>query len=165
MTERRPRSDDASAGRTTVERSTAESSTADPPGAESPTADRSDAGSPTADRSTADRPSNSDPWDRRLRFAVGLFLVGILADVATTYAAIAFGPFVEGSPVGRALIDRYGLVRGMIATKLAGMVLIALPVAIAKRNRTVVLTVMFGGVGALSLLAAVHNLVRILGAM
>ncbi|QHS18251.1 hypothetical protein GWK26_01895 [haloarchaeon 3A1-DGR] len=94
-----------------------------------------------------------------------MFLVGILADVATTYAAIAFGPFVEGSPVGRALIDRYGLVRGMIATKLAGMVLIALPVAIAKRNRTVVLTVMFGGVGALSLLAAVHNLVRILGAM
>jgi hypothetical protein len=85
--------------------------------------------------------------------------------VATTYVAITFGPFVEGSPVGRLLIDRYGLVRGMLATKLAGMVLIAIPVAIAKRNRTVVLAVMFGGVGAISLLAAVHNLVRILGVM
>lgn len=102
-------------------------------------------------------------WRRRLRVALVVFLIGVAADVATTYVAITFGPFVEGSPVGRVLIDRYGLVRGMIATKVAGMVLIAIPVAIAKRNRTVVVTVMFGGVGAISLLAAVHNLVRILG--
>ncbi|WP_280537968.1 hypothetical protein [Halopenitus sp. POP-27] len=114
-------------------------------------------------RPRTDEPDADDRWGRRLRVAVLVFLVGVSADIVTTYVAITFGPFVEGSPVGRVLIDRYGLVRGMIATKVAGMVLIAIPVAIAKRNRTVVVAVMFGGVGAISLLAAVHNLVRILG--
>ncbi|MFA9517099.1 hypothetical protein ACERIT_07775 [Halopenitus sp. H-Gu1] len=102
--------------------------------------------------------------DRRLVAGLGLFVVGVVADVATTYVAIAFGPFVEGSPIGRHFIDRYGLVRGMLATKLAGMVLIAIPVAIADRDRNVVLAVMFGGVGVLSCLAAGYNLIRIAGA-
>jgi hypothetical protein len=102
--------------------------------------------------------------DRRLGIGLVLFVLGVTADVATTYVAIAHGPFVEGSPIGGRLIDRYGLVRGMIATKLAGMVLIAIPAVVADRDRDVVLAVMFGGVGVLSCLAAGYNLVRIAGA-
>lgn len=102
--------------------------------------------------------------DRRLAIGLVLFVLGVAADVVTTYVAIAFGPFVERSPVGGFFIGRYGLVRGMIATKLAGMILIAIPAAIAERDRDVVLAVMFGGVGLLSCFAAGHNLVRIVGA-
>jgi len=93
-----------------------------------------------------------------------LFLVGVAADIGTTYVAVAHGPFVEGSPVGGYFIDRWGLFRGMLLTKAVGMAVIALPVVVARRDRLQVVAVMLGGVGVLSLLAAAHNLARLAGA-
>ena len=100
---------------------------------------------------------------RRLAVAVVVFLAGILADAASTYVAVSSGRFVEGSPVGRYFIRRYGLVAGMVATKLVGMVVIAIPVAVARRDRLTVLVVMLGGVGLLSFGAALRNVLLFAG--
>lgn len=100
---------------------------------------------------------------RRLAVAIAVFVVGVLADAASTYVAVSTGRFVEGSPVGRYFVARYGLVSGMALTKLAGMVVIAVPVAIARRDRNLVLTLMLFGVGLLSLFAAARNLLLVAG--
>lgn len=94
---------------------------------------------------------------RLLPLAVVVFLVGTGADVASTYLAVSSGRFVEGSPVGGALISRYGLVEGMLLTKLVGMVVVGFPVAVAGGNRRLVAAAMLGGVGILSLCAAAYN--------
>jgi len=99
----------------------------------------------------------------RLAAAVALLLVGIAADVGSTYVAIAGGNYVEGSPVGRALIARFGLVPGMLLTKAAGMVVIGIPVAVAGGTRRLVATVMCAGVGIVSLGAAARNLFLFVG--
>lgn len=99
---------------------------------------------------------------RLLPLAVALCLVGVTADVASTYVAITSGQFVEGSPVGRALISRYGLVPGMVLTKLVGMVVVGIPVAVAGEDRRVVAAAMLSAVGTLSLLAAAYNVVTYL---
>ena len=99
----------------------------------------------------------------RLAVAVGLLVVGIVADVGSTYVAIAGGEYVEGSPVGSALITRLGPTRGMLATKAVGMVVIGVPVALAGGSRRLVATVMCGCVGLLSLAAAARNLLLVAG--
>ncbi len=99
----------------------------------------------------------------RLVAAVVLLLVGIVADVGSTYVAIAGGEYVEGSPIGRALITRFGLVSGMLLTKATGMVVIGIPVAFAGGTRRLVATLMCAGIGALSLLTAVRNLLLLAG--
>ena len=91
---------------------------------------------------------------RRLAVALALLLVGIVADVWSTYLAISTGDFVEGSPVGRAFITWLGPLRGMLATKALGMAVIGVPIAIAGGSRRLVATLMCAGVGAISLLAA-----------
>ncbi|MBP1922766.1 hypothetical protein J2751_001780 [Halorubrum alkaliphilum] len=95
--------------------------------------------------------------------AVVLLVVGIVADVWSTHLAITSGEFVEGSPVGRALISRLGPIRGMLATKALGMVVIGVPVAVAGGSRRLVATLMCGGVGLLSLAAAARNLLLVAG--
>jgi hypothetical protein len=100
---------------------------------------------------------------RRLVAAVTLLLVGTVADVWSTYLAISTGEFVEGSPVGRALITLLGPLRGMLLTKLLGMVVIGVPVAVAGGSRRLVATVMCGGVGTISLVAAGRNLLLVAG--
>ena len=100
---------------------------------------------------------------RRLVAAVALLFVGTVADVWSTYLAISTGDFVEGSPVGRTLITLLGPLRGMILTKLIGMVVIGVPVAIAGGSRRLVAMVMCGGVGTISLLAAGRNLLLVAG--
>jgi hypothetical protein len=99
----------------------------------------------------------------RLVAAAVLLAVGITADMCTTYAALAGGEYVEGSPIGRALIGRYGLVPGMLLTKAAGMVVIGIPVAVAGGTRRLVATVMCAGVGLLSLAIAARNLLLVVG--
>jgi len=99
----------------------------------------------------------------RLAAAVALLLVGIAADVGSTYAAIGGGDYVEGSPVGGLLIDRFGLVSGMLLTKAAGMVVIGIPVAVAGGTRRLVATVMCAGAGVVSLGAAARNLLLMAG--
>ena len=99
----------------------------------------------------------------RLAAAVALLAAGITADVCSTYAAISGGTYVEGSPVGSALIGRYGLVPGMLLTKGVGMVVIGIPVVVAGGTRRLVATVMFAGVGLLSLGAAVRNALLLVG--
>ena len=99
----------------------------------------------------------------RLAVAVALLAVGIVADVGSTYVAIAGGEYVEGSPVGSALIGRFGLVPGMLLTKAAGMVVIGVPVAVAGGTRRLVATVMCAGVGILSLGAATRNILLMAG--
>ncbi|WP_435073456.1 hypothetical protein [Halorubrum sp. HHNYT27] len=93
----------------------------------------------------------------RLAAALLLLAVGVVADVTSTYVAVGSGEFVEGSPVGGAFIDAYGLVPGMLLTKAAGMVVIGIPVAVAGGTRRLVATVMCAGVGLLSLAIAARN--------
>lgn len=99
----------------------------------------------------------------RLAAAVGLFLVGAVADIASTYLALSGGQYVEGSPVGAAFIAAFGLVPGMLLTKAAGMVLIGIPVAVAGGTRRLVATLMCAGVGVLSLGTAVRNVLFVTG--
>lgn len=99
----------------------------------------------------------------RLALAAVLLVVGTLADVGSTYLAITTGEYVEGSPVGGALITLFGPLRGMVITKAVGMVLIGVPVAIAGGSRRLVATLMCGGVGLLSILAAARNLLMLAG--
>lgn len=99
----------------------------------------------------------------RLALAVCLLFVGAAADVGTTYLALSGTEYVEGSPVGRLFISRFGLLRGMLLTKVAGMALIGLPVAIAGGTRRLVATVMCAGVGALSLAVAARNVLLVVG--
>jgi hypothetical protein len=99
----------------------------------------------------------------RLALAACLLVVGAAADVGTTYVALAGTEYVEGSPVGRLFIARYGLLRGMLLTKLAGMAVIGLPVAVAGGTRRRVATLMCAGVGALSLAVAVRNVLVVVG--
>ncbi|MES3160829.1 MAG: hypothetical protein PPP55_04565 [Halorubrum sp.] len=95
--------------------------------------------------------------------AVVLLVVGTVADVWSTHLAITSGEFVEGSPVGRALITWLGPIRGMLATKALGMIVIGIPVAVAGGSRRLVATVMCGVVGILSCLAAGRNLLLVTG--
>ncbi len=99
----------------------------------------------------------------RLAAALALFAVGVAADVASTYVAIGGGQYVEGSPVGAALIAAFGLVPGMLLTKAAGMVVIGIPVAVAGGTRRLVATLMCAGVGLLSLATAARNVLLLLG--
>lgn len=99
----------------------------------------------------------------RLALAVCLLLVGIAADVGTTYVALSGSEYVEGSPVGRLFISRFGLLGGMLLTKAVGMAVIGLPVAVAGGTRRFVATLMCGGVGALSLAVAARNLLFVAG--
>lgn len=97
----------------------------------------------------------------RLAAAVSLLVVGIAADVGSTYVAIAGGNYVEGSPIGSVLIGRFGLVPGMLLTKAAGMVVIGIPVVVAGGTRRLVAAVMCAGVGLISLGAAARNLLLV----
>ena len=99
----------------------------------------------------------------RLALAVCLLLVGIAADVGTTYVALSGSEYVEGSPVGRLFISRFGLLGGMLLTKVVGMAVIGLPVAVAGGTRRFVATLMCAGVGALSLAVAARNLLFVAG--
>ncbi len=99
----------------------------------------------------------------RLGVAIALFVMGVLADVVSTYVAITSAGFVEGSPVGRAFISRYGPLPGMLLTKAVGMIVIGVPVALAGGTRRLVATAMFGGVGLLSFAAAVRNVLLVVG--
>lgn len=99
----------------------------------------------------------------RFALATVLLAIGIAADVGSTYVAIAGGEYVEGSPVGSALIGRFGLVPGMLLTKAAGMVVIGIPVAVAGGTRRLVATVMCAGVGIISLGAATRNVLLLAG--
>ena len=99
----------------------------------------------------------------RLALATVLLAIGIAADVGSTYVAIAGGEYVEGSPVGSALIRRFGLVPGMLLTKAAGMVVIGIPVAVAGGTRRLVATIMCAGVGIISLGAATRNVLLLAG--
>lgn len=99
----------------------------------------------------------------RLAAAFALLAAGVAADVASTYVAIDGGQYVEGSPVGGAFIAAFGLVPGMLLTKAAGMVVIGVPVAVAGGTRRLVATLMFAGVGLLSLATAARNLLLFLG--
>ena len=99
----------------------------------------------------------------RFAVAVGRLAVGFAADVGSTYIAIAGGDYVEGSPVGRVLIGRFGLVPGMLLTKAVGMIVIGIPIAVAGGTRRLVATVMCAGVGVVSLGAAVRNLLLFAG--
>ncbi|WP_049982910.1 hypothetical protein [Halorubrum sp. BV1] len=99
----------------------------------------------------------------RLALAAVLLVVGTVADVGSTHLAITTGEYVEGSPVGGALITLFGPLRGMVITKAVGMVLIGVPVALAGGSRRFVATLMCGGVGLLSLLAAARNLLMLTG--
>ena len=99
----------------------------------------------------------------RLALAACLLLVGAAADVGTTYLALSGTEYVEGSPVGRLFIDRFGLLRGMLLTKVAGMAVIGVPVAVAGGTRRFVATLMCAGVGALSLAVAARNLLFVVG--
>ena len=99
----------------------------------------------------------------RLALATVLLAIGIAADVGSTYVAIAGGEYVEGSPVGSALIGRFGLVPGMLLTKAAGMVVIGIPIAVAGGTRRLVATVMCAGVGIISLGAATRNVLLLAG--
>jgi len=99
----------------------------------------------------------------RLAAALVLLLVGIAADVTSTYVAIGSGQFVEGSPVGGAFIGAFGLVPGMLLTKVAGMVVIGIPVAVAGGTRRLVATLMCAGVGLLSLAIAARNVLLYFG--
>lgn len=101
--------------------------------------------------------------DVRLLACATLFCAGIIADMATTYAALTTGPYVEASPVGRRLIVRFGLVPGMVLTKVVGMAVVAVPVAVARFDRRTALLAMLAGVGLLSLAAAGHNLLVLSG--
>jgi hypothetical protein len=87
---------------------------------------------------------------RRLVAAVTLLLVGTVADVWSTYLAISTGELL-------------GPLRGMLLTKLLGMVVIGVPVAVAGGSRRLVATVMCGGVGTISLVAAGRNLLLVAG--
>jgi hypothetical protein len=100
---------------------------------------------------------------RRLVAAVTLLVVGTVADIWSTYLAISTGGFVEGSPVGRALITLLGPLRGIILTKLIGMAVIGVPVAIAGGSRRLVATVMCRGVGIILLFAAGRTLLLVAG--
>ena len=95
--------------------------------------------------------------------AVVLLVVGTVADVWSTHLAITSGEFVEGSPIGSALITRLGPTRGMLVTQAIGMVVIGIPVAIAGGSRRLVATVMCGCVGLLSLAAAARTLLLVAG--
>lgn len=99
----------------------------------------------------------------RLAAAVVLLVVGAVADVGTTYIALAGGEYVEGSPIGGAFIAFFGLVPGMLLTKAAGMIVIGIPVAVAGGTRRLVATLMCAGVGVLSLATAARNLLFIAG--
>ncbi|MWV64927.1 hypothetical protein GRS48_08870 [Halorubrum sp. JWXQ-INN 858] len=99
----------------------------------------------------------------RLAAAVLLFAAGITADMASTYVAISSGEFVEGSPIGQALVSRFGLVPGMLLTKAVGMFVIGVPIAVAGATRRLVATAMFGIVGVFSLLAACRNALLVAG--
>ncbi|WP_123623383.1 hypothetical protein [Halorubrum sp. CSM-61] len=99
----------------------------------------------------------------RLAAAVALLLVGAVADIASTYAAISGGQYVEGSPVGAAFIATFGLLPGMLLTKAAGMVIIGIPVAVAGGTRRLVATLMCAGVGVLSLATAARNALLVAG--
>ena len=99
----------------------------------------------------------------RFALATVLLAIGIAADVGSTYVAIAGGEYVEGSPVGSALIGRFGLVPGMLLTKAAGMVVIGIPIAVAGGTRRLVATVMCAGVGIISIGAATRNVLLLAG--
>lgn len=99
----------------------------------------------------------------RLAGAVALLLVGAAADVGSTYVAISSGQYVEGSPIGAALIATFGLLPGMLVTKAAGMVLIGIPVAVAGGTRRFVATLMCAGVGVMSIATAVRNVLFLAG--
>jgi len=109
------------------------------------------------------RTASAVPVPSRLAAALVLLVVGIAADVTSTYVAIGSGQFVEGSPVGGAFIGAFGLVPGMLLTKVAGMVVIGIPVAVAGGTRRLVATLMCAGVGLLSLAIAARNLLLFLG--
>ncbi|MDV7348423.1 hypothetical protein R3751_01340 [Halorubrum distributum] len=99
----------------------------------------------------------------RLAVAGCLLLVGIAADVGTTYVALSGSEYVEGSPVGRLFISQFGLLGGMLLTKVVGMAVIGVPVALAGGTRRFVATLMCAGVGALSLAVAARNLLFVAG--
>ncbi|GAB7008454.1 hypothetical protein [Halorubrum trueperi] len=99
----------------------------------------------------------------RLAVAAALLVVGAAADAGSTYVAIAGGEYVEGSPIGSAFITRFGLVPGMALTKVLGMVVIGVPVAIAGGTRRLIATVMCAGIGLISLGVAARNLLLFAG--
>ena len=99
----------------------------------------------------------------RLALAVGLLIVGAAADVGTTYVALSGSEYVEGSPVGRLFISRFGLLGGMLLTKAVGMAVIGIPVVVAGGTRRFVATLMCAGVGVLSLAVAARNLLFVAG--
>lgn len=99
----------------------------------------------------------------RLAAAIIVFLLGITLDLVSTYAAVSSGRFVEGSPVGRVLVNQFGLLTGMVLTKAVGMLVIGVPIALAGGTRRLVTTVMLGGVGVLSVLAAIRNVLLVMG--
>lgn len=95
---------------------------------------------------------------RHTWLAVGLFLVGGIADVATTYLAISSGNFVERSPIGGPFISRFGLFWGPVLTKALALPLFGILLVPVRRKRTVLATFLLAGAGVLSLLAAFYNL-------
>ncbi|MFW5917575.1 MAG: hypothetical protein ACOCRD_04115 [Halorubrum sp.] len=99
----------------------------------------------------------------RLVAAVALLVVGAVSDMGSTYVAVAGGEYVEGSPIGSLFITRFGLVPGMALTKVLGMAVIGVPVAIAGGTRRLVATLMCAGVGLLSLGVAARNLLLLAG--
>jgi hypothetical protein len=68
-------------------------------------------------------------------------LVGKLFDNITTYIAVSsFGPIVEGNPIVRNLIYRYGLLPAMIINFFIGAGLMYLLYCVAKKNLMMILS-------------------------
>lgn len=100
---------------------------------------------------------------RHTWLAVGLFVVGGVADVLTTYVAISTGNFVERSPVGGPFISRFGLLWGTVLTKTLALPLFGVMLAPIRRNRALIATCLLAGGGVLSLFAASYNVLLYFG--
>lgn len=102
---------------------------------------------------------------RHTWLAVGLFVVGGVADVLTTYVAISSGNFVERSPIGGPFISRFGLLWGTILTKTLALPLFGLLVVSIRQKRALLATYLLAGAGILSLLAASYNVLLYFGVL
>jgi len=95
---------------------------------------------------------------RHTLFAAGLFLLGGVADVVTTYVAVTTGNFVEGSPVGGPFITAFGPLWGGVLTKALAIPLFGALLVSVRRRRARLASYLLAGAGVLSFLAAAYNL-------
>ena len=97
---------------------------------------------------------------RRHLFVIAtiVFLVGSLGDVVTTYVGITRFGLAESTPFVISAIEQFGLLAGLVSTKLLAVGVVVLVAIPFRRYRDCAASLMLGILGLGYGYAAVHNI-------